>query len=237
MPLTRVTITGADDKTPINELRRLTDQYPFVEWGILIGSRHTERFPSDVWIRTLVEEKQQGGTAMHLSLHCCGSILKSIQDGNSPFMDKIGYAFYSFGRVQLNFHGASLQDHSESILKSFCRTSEHWDPEIICQADGINEHQIKACMRKFACSYLFDCSHGGGVLPSDWPPARSDAACGWAGGLGPDNLEEHLPRINSRAFAALGYWVDMESRVRSGQELDLEKVERCLQIAQKFMRS
>lgn len=35
MPLTRVTITGADDAVEPAELQALSHEFPFVEWGIL----------------------------------------------------------------------------------------------------------------------------------------------------------------------------------------------------------
>ncbi|MHB1675039.1 MAG: hypothetical protein ACYCSP_12405 [Acidobacteriaceae bacterium] len=39
MKLETVTITGADDSTDIVELAELSEEFPFVEWGILISAR------------------------------------------------------------------------------------------------------------------------------------------------------------------------------------------------------
>jgi hypothetical protein len=45
--LERVTITGADDSTSIDEMLALSRRFPFVEWGILVSKRHegSYRFP------------------------------------------------------------------------------------------------------------------------------------------------------------------------------------------------
>lgn len=70
--LRMVTITGADDATSIQEMRQITDEFPFVEWGILIGSHDGQRFPSMKWVQALVEERGRAGARMNLSLHVCG---------------------------------------------------------------------------------------------------------------------------------------------------------------------
>lgn len=47
--LTKVTVTGADDSTNIDEMFAIRDKFPFVEFGILLSERHshagTARFP------------------------------------------------------------------------------------------------------------------------------------------------------------------------------------------------
>ena len=46
--LTTVTITGADDRVDPWELARLSEEFPHVEWGVLIstGRAGTPRYPS-----------------------------------------------------------------------------------------------------------------------------------------------------------------------------------------------
>lgn len=45
-----VTLTGADDKTDLAQLRALSDRYPFVEWALLVGPLPgTQRNPSQAW--------------------------------------------------------------------------------------------------------------------------------------------------------------------------------------------
>jgi len=236
MPLNRVTITGADDTTSIIDILRITERFPFVEWGILVGTDVGVRFPSKEWITTLCEARSRADVEVSLSLHCCGNPLRSICNGHSPFESHLDWCFHAFDRVQLNFHGDQWGDNSEQIMKSFCDVGvSGWDPEIICQADGVNEHQIKECVKRFAYSYLFDRSHGAGLSPDEWPQARTDAACGWAGGLGPHNLAAELPRIRAKAWPLMDYWVDMETHIRTGRVLDFAKVEQCLLISRRFI--
>ena len=50
-----VTFTGADDEVDPVELSKLSEQHPFIEWGILFPSTGGNRFPSKEWIRRLYE--------------------------------------------------------------------------------------------------------------------------------------------------------------------------------------
>lgn len=239
MPLNRVTITGADDKTDTDTLLKLSAVYPFVEWGILVGSHYGERFPSLEWVKSLVDAKVNSDIKVQLSLHVCGSHLKNIANGHSFLYETLGNELFAFQRVQLNWHGEKQKPNcSENILHSFCKLDRGgfgWDPVLIFQLDGVNDDLYEAAGRRFAVCGLFDRSHGAGVLHGEWPKASTEIPCGWAGGLGPGNLESELPRIDAQAWAVQNYWVDMETQVRTDELLDLPKVERCLQIANEFM--
>lgn len=46
-----------------------------------------------------------------------------------------------------------------------------------------------------------------------WPSPFPNRTCGYAGGLGPDNLETELPRIIGAARKH-PFWIDMESSLR-----------------------
>lgn len=238
MPLTKMTITGADDLTSVDDLIEISAAFPFVEWGILIGTHHgTERFPSRDWIIQLVEASMHEAEPLNLSLHVCGQHLRDIANGSSQLDDFLSPQLFHFRRVQLNWHGERQQPNcSENILKAFCELDTFgWDPTLIFQLDGVNDLLFDAPSRRFACCGLFDRSHGAGVLPGEWPQCSTDIPCGWAGGLGPDNLAEEIPRITEKSWAALDFWIDMETHVRTGDHLDLDKVRQCLEIAQPFV--
>lgn len=236
--LTKVTMTGADDDTSINELLEISARFPFVEWGILVGSSSgKERFPSVDWIRRFVDTLLPLSARPHLALHVCGRLLREIRDGRMPLVDHIGYQVMAFRRVQLNWHGDRQQPAdvvSENVLRAFCTDTAclEWDPEIIFQLDGVNDDLWRGAGRKFCVSGLFDASHGAGVAPQEWPDANIDTASGWAGGLGPHNLADELPRIAAKALPAMSYWIDMETHVRSNGKLDLQKVIDCLKICE-----
>lgn len=54
--------------------------------------------------------------------------------------------------------------------------------------------------------------------------------------LQPDNLGDEIPKIAAKAWPALNYWIDMETKVRTddGTEFDLARVSTCLEIAEPF---
>ena len=79
--------------------------------------------------------------------------------------------------------------------------------------------------------YLFDESGGRGKR-GDWPdpwPVLPGMRCGYAGGLGPDNVDEALEFVERHPDARI--WLDMESGVRTNDWMDLEKVEAVCQKA------
>lgn len=237
MPLTRVTITGADDKTNQADLLALHDSFPFVELGILIGSHSRERFPSRTWIDRLVELRGELGSRVPLALHVCGKYLRDIAQGGDRLMSDLGPSNAAFDRVQLNWHGEAVAPGTaENVLQAFERMCIHgWSPEIIFQADGVNDDLYKPASRRFVCSQLFDRSHGAGIAPGQWPQATTEIACGWAGGLGPHNLRDEIPRISAQALPSRDHWIDMETHVRTGGKLDLAKCRHCLVIATPFI--
>lgn len=90
---------------------------------------------------------------------------------------------------------------------------------------------------------LFDISGGAGILPDAWPTAHTyrmsigqEGYFGYAGGIGPENIAEQLPKI-ARAAWPFPYWIDMETRVRSEGDrvFDPLKVVQCLDASQEFM--
>ena len=75
---------------------------------------------------------------------------------------------------------------------------------------------------------LFDASRGCGIERSDWPVPLPGTHCGYAGGLGPDNLATQLTRIQAAA-GDYAYWIDMEGKLRTPEDLfDIGRAEACL---------
>jgi hypothetical protein len=86
-------------------------------------------------------------------------------------------------------------------------------------------------------SVLFDASGGKGVSPKTWPSVPAALGCGFAGGLGPDNLARELRRLEG-IVGDRAVWIDMQSRVRSedGAVLDLAKVRAGLEISRPYVQ-
>lgn len=256
----RVTITGADDSIKPQELLSLTQEFPFVEWGILASfnntylSGGTKRYPSPRWISDLQAVAETTGALPNLALHINGSWVRDLLLGGAGAPSHL---LHCFGRVQLNFHA----ERTECNPKAFAESLKKIGKQFIFQLDGANGNEHLEAVYEWEtpdCFGLFDVSGGAGILPDSWPqPIYLDvqpgehgegeqgwAYHGYAGGLGPDNLAEQIPRILD-ASAATAHtregriWIDMETRIRSANDaiFDLTKVRRCLKIAEPYVRS
>jgi hypothetical protein len=232
MNLDRVTITGADDSVAPASLLPLTRRYPFVEWGILFsGSRQgTPRYPSATWLGALADHAFSN--EMDLSAHLCGRWVRDlVLHGDLTFKDEYNSLWPIFQRLQLNFHG---QFHKAVLgfrqQLSLCR-----DKEFILQHDGVNDETILTLGAALPVVPLFDRSGGAGIVPKDWPKPIWKYQ-GYAGGLGPENIEAEIHRIGEAAGGSR-IWIDMETKVRSADDtkFDLEKVETCLRLAEPFV--
>lgn len=227
--MNRVTITGADNNTPVSALVDLSAEFPFVEWGILVSMRQEGgyRFPSKYWMERFSTKAADNRLAV--SMHVCGEWVRRILRGH---MDWNGLPEVRIvaDRVQLNTHA---EEHV-SCVSMFDWMAQRSAKQFIIQLDGVNDHLLDAALaRRINAVGLFDCSHGAGVLPADWPaPQHHNVYTGYAGGLGPENVADQIYKIDQAHYGTLqaGWWIDMEGRVRDSEEkLDLEKVRRVLE--------
>jgi hypothetical protein len=233
--LNRVTMTGADDSIRPEQLIPLTQQYPFVEWAILLSesSEGNPRYPSKEWLQDLYSVNKE--YKLPLAGHICGAWVRDLVTKKSlkVFEDRPEF-LEMFPRIQLNFSPYQAAQLFLDLLKPFknefiFQIGSKWktDKEILLQLGldmGLN------------LSVLFDRSGGKGLLPEDWPQILDPFYCGYAGGLGPDSLADQIPKILQVVDKKL-FWIDMESRIRSEDNLifDLEKVRACLEIAQPWV--
>jgi hypothetical protein len=228
--LDRVTITGADDSISPENLIGLTEKYPFVEWGILFSSSRqgTPRYPSDRWIENL---SLLTDSLPNLSAHLCGKFVRDlVLEANPTWWGMYDRVSRIFNRVQLNFHGQfhkAAPKFSEKIMSL--------NHEFILQHDGENDETILKLGADLPVFPLFDRSGGAGVVPGSWPKPIWKYQ-GYAGGLGPENIEDELHRI-SDVVGDSKVWIDMETRVRSNDDrtFDLKKVEACLRLTAPFV--
>lgn len=223
MNLKRVTITGADDSTSIPALVDLSLEFPFVEWGILVSKKQEDgyRFPSRHWIDRFSYVAPIN--KMSVSTHVCGRWVRDMFIGALDWA-ALPSCIDICQRIQINTHA---EEHV-STLGLFSSLKQK-DREFIFQWDGVNDHLTFAA-RAFGinASALFDTSGGAGILPSSWPSPAKDFWCGYAGGIGPDNVIDQVGKIT--AVCDKPYWIDMERRVRTDDDsaLDMGKVRSVL---------
>ncbi|KKN73542.1 hypothetical protein LCGC14_0399930 [marine sediment metagenome] len=239
--LDRVTITGADDSVRPRELKSFQEEFPFVEWGILVSQHKTfpdgaPRFPSPEWLWEICGDpntpfgRELGpGAGLRLSVHLCGRWVREVcknewgwlqPETSSPVIGIITMA----QRVQLNFHSYihKITDRAQLAKK----LSYVWPrKQVICQVDGANDDIVSNLYDDGAnVAGLYDRSGGAGVLPDAWSPPLKGIYSGYAGGLSPKNVEAQLTIINKLVTDPI--WIDVESHVRSedDQQFDLVKV-------------
>lgn len=227
--LTRVTITGADDQTDIPTLMHISKEFPFVEWGILASRRQigTKRFPTSEWANQFAHVCFHNPDTMKLSMHMCGGWVRELLLGTLHWEELPKGLLAVAQRIQINTHA---EDHV-SRTAMCARMLEEPQKTFIFQMDDVNNHLVYGA-RAYGVhvNALFDCSHGAGVLPSGWPRSLQEIPCGYAGGLGPENVSQQLLVIE-RAGQGRDFWIDMEGRVRDENgDLDLNKVRKVLEL-------
>lgn len=216
MVITGVTLTGADDSVEPTKLLELSKQFPFVEWGILIGSRAgVSRFPSYRWLMRLRDAVDENDATMKLSLHICGEPLRNMLEQGALDVEGSVVEGLPWKRSQLNFHGEPI-----TLKQAYnCASAMYHDwfaDEIIVQLDGENDWFVDALKAEGfpRISGLYDKSHGGGVLPDEWPKPNPHWEVGYAGGLGPENVGRELQQI-AKVADGHRFWIDMETRLYS----------------------
>ena len=219
--LNRVTFTGVDDRTNIEDLVYLTNKYPFVEFGVLVsknGSNSGEinRYPNLTILKRL---KNKG---LNLSCHICGSIARQIVQKNdwSELEKLLGKDIEVFNRFQLNVSG--IHKFSKDI-------TFREDKEFIIQLK--NDLSLYDYYKDLPNVFGFQDNSGGvGKFEDNW--LDSDRYFGYAGGLSVENVEkviEDLIIVNNDNF-----WIDMETSVRTNDWFDTKKCEEVLKICEKF---
>jgi len=231
MRIERVTMTGADDTVRDPQgLLYVSQQWPFVEWGILVSNTRggSSRFPSMEWMEQLAKLAY-----MQLSLHVCGRWVRQICQGDFSVSDDLASIWHVFRRVQLNFHAMIHEIDRENFFRALNLQSHK---EFIFQIDNVNNELLHEALEA-GCNAvpLFDTSGGAGIVPKDWPRPVPNIFCGYAGGLGPNTLRDELKRIEDAVEDAT-IWIDMETRVRNDRdEFDLNMVQQCLEIAEPYL--
>lgn len=228
--LDRVTITGADDSTDIAALLTLSEEFPFVEWGILISERHmgSRRYPSETWL----QELSSVATHMRTSAHLCGRVVRDLLIGKDSLWPDWQE---DFSRAQLNFHAESFDfvpQRFAAVIGSDVYRHLQWIFQIDGNRGQFYYDQLCETTTEIDAVVLFDLSGGAGILPETWPLLNLPYM-GYAGGLSPENVATQLDRIEQLVQAKC--WIDVETHVRSENKFDLSKVRAFLEAARPWV--
>jgi len=249
--LNKITFTGADDTTDPNALLDVLADFPLAEAGILVGSHDgIPRFPTMPWIRELDAACLRRCVRRRLSFHLCGRWTRDVFRERGAWFELLGKFAFIFDRVQLNTHGETHLVHSPNLLDNLAWAA-HLNRQVIFQGDRANDEVFdwvldltKKNPIGLDLAVLFDESHGAGISPPGWRVPLCGVYCGYAGGLGPENVQPWLAQISEMVkLARLGnpgdevpYWIDAETRLMSHEtgHLDLDLVRRYLTSATKW---
>ena len=253
-----VTVTGADDSVRPQDLVDLAREFPFAEFGILVGDRPgSPRFPTASW-RDELGDLAATHRELHLSCHLCGRWVENFLTGDVDMGTLGGFpcppatlrgqqscpaphavVCEHYDRHQVNTHGVP-HECDTALVRRNTRGANLRGQQVIFQQDNVNESALLACLGRGAVdrydnlcvAALFDLSHGAGLLPSRWPRPLPGVYCGYAGGLSPDNVVEQIDEI-SEVAGEQPFWIDAETHLRSpdGRSLDLDRVRRFLAAA------
>jgi hypothetical protein len=244
---------GADDSVSPELLILLSQNYPFVEWGILFRPdlEGTPRYASWDWTTKLChlvaqtpypsnDKLNTSPSPMRLAAHLCGSRCQDVLDGNSKFVSDLKNL--GFGRVQINATKANnvTINHTmiaETVLNirkcmEAVPTTEwilQYNDETRCICDSF---LLKA---EPNMSILYDSSCGLGIQMKEFPkPVNPDILYGYAGGIGPKTIKEMLSKIQQIGHGA-AIWIDMETSLRTkvvgeaGGVQDVFSIEKCFE--------
>lgn len=231
MKLTRITITGADDAVEPEKLLELSQEFPFVEWGVLasVSRVGTARYPSADWMTRFVLSCRNVPAALHL----CGFLARRAIAGlHHPDEWPSSPDFPSgWRRIQLN-------GFSKYRLPMLAVAANYPSTEFILQVQD-NDALLYASDLydgQTNLSALWDLSGGTGHVIT-WFPATGLLPMGFAGGIDPENVSEIARHVTQLGAADDPTWLDMESGVRTDDRFDLEKVRRVLDAAAPFVRA
>ena len=226
MKLKYVTFTGVDNWTNLDSLERIQQQYPYAEFGVLASYHYSEngpRFP-DKWVFDNLK-----GRKLNLSLHLCGTLaLKAVQTNLASAIEFMGEEHFNlFKRVQINMHLNNVP--REQIMALTLKGNLE---QIVIQM-----HTTYLCRQHFALGYHNDClgylldsSGGAGIDTPLEIITKEGEQLGYAGGIGVNNVWSKLQRL-LRYNNPSTFWIDMETRVRTGEKLDLELVDQVLALS------
>lgn len=216
---------GIDDTVQIDEIIQLSKEEnceKYVEWGVLFRPEKAgePRFASAEYVKSLTEKAKSQGINLRLAAHLCSTRCEEVLNGKKEFIQEL--AQQGFKRVQVNAtkaNNVNIEDLKACVepLKSVIKESPNieWIIQKNEETKPIWEELLSQSNELSNMSILFDDSVGRGIEISSFPEPFADIPAGYAGGIGPNNIEKVLERLcQVKNLPARGPWIDMESSLR-----------------------
>jgi hypothetical protein len=209
-----VTFAGLDETADLERLKEIRSLYFTVEWGIRLAverQRGNAGLPDIGWIRRLAPE-------LNLSAQLQGKCASDFLQGDDvELMAHYSECWPQFRRIQIDSPSAM----AEVDLPALTRLMEkNLEKQLVFRVRDQNLEAADALVTQgISCSTLFDQSEVQELAQKKWPKGmKRFAGCGYAGGLGPDNIYKQLSPILNAAQSAERWWVEIDSALRTMED-------------------
>lgn len=259
MNIAKVSMIGANERLAATDIIDFIRAYPLAEIGIGVsatkGARGTPRFDYVQELQHLVCEKCVPGKTGTIALHINGN----GKDGDAgwPAMLSRGIMPYDLAAmmkfpnmsIQLNHFGYNFPAHNAQrladskalwniiapqsrLILSYCeKTADYIDT--FMRAASTHHGLLK-------WDVLYDASFGNGKMTAQYAaPLYPGIRQGYAGGLGPDNILDELPKIKAeQTDQDAEIWIDAEGKLQNDAKttLDLTRAEAFYKKIMDFQR-
>jgi len=233
-----VTLGGVDASTSFDGLCALAGRHPYAEFGLLYSKSQagTGRYPPRKWMESLAL-RARTVPGLNLSLHVCGEAIGELLMGKGHVSELAPL----FPRIQVNF---LAERHALISVRKLLKRLP--DTTIITQHTEASESLWRELAERRNHAVMFDISGRKGFGPQRWQaPLKKiisgwsfkaiDPLCGYAGGLGPDNVAKHL-RLIADVTHHSAFWLEMEGKLLGGvNRFDMGRAQKCLDAAERVL--
>ena len=216
MPVTDVTFTGVDEHTDLHQLIALSNANPNVEWGFLYSPSqqgNPGRYPSTYFLKKTLA---LAPSSVRIALHICGSGVDELLTAEPVVTTLVEKLAARTGRLQLNFNHRKRPVDLQALAHFITGNPSL---QVITQIHGGNIDVQPGLFNILGFApanhaMLFDASGGRGQVATTLEAPQFGIPCGYAGGIGADNVIERISAINAMV-GDLDTWIDMESSLRT----------------------
>jgi hypothetical protein len=224
-----VTFSGVDDTADVERLREIRSHYFTIEWGLRLAAESQgpeAGIPSVEWIGQLAPE-------FNLSAQLWGKTAVDFLLGkDTELMSRYSRVWPQFHRIQIN----SADGIDRVNLPAFTRLMEkNPDKQLILRIRDRNLELADVLLTQgISCSILFDDAQE--PAQKKWPKGpKRFAGCGYAGGLGADNIYKQLSPILNAAQTAERWWVEIDSGLQAQENgRDVFSLASCKRTIREF---